>query len=410
MRGAGLRWRAAAVAGVVACLWAAAAPVQALDVDTARAAWLRNRAAMAETAANLEDVSAETDAAAATYEEVTTRLDSAHDRLRELDIRLRDAVRRQRAAEAANDVAIQRLGQATLILVTIEESLRDHAAALETEVVAAYKYGGSSAQFNGIVNALLTSGSVTEFTSAYEQLRTAAAGQGRVVDAVSALAERGATQRTLVEVLQGRTAEAERVAEGQRRRVAALTAQQRELVAGVAADRRRQRRLLARLEQQHDELQLRAEELQAQSERLVAELGDQPYVGGLPGGEDLLWPTDGPSTSGFGYRSHPILDIRRLHAGIDIPAPTGQSVYAVADGIVSSAGPRGGYGNAVVIDHGEGMTSVYAHLSQIDATTGQRVTGGLEIGAVGSTGLSTGPHLHFEIRLGGVPVDPLDWY
>jgi len=110
--------------------------------------------------------------------------------------------------------------------------------------------------------------------------------------------------------------------------------------------------------------------------------------------------------SGFGQRHHPILDVVRLHAGGDLGAPSGTTIYAPADGVVVLAGVQGGYGNATVIDHGFSLTTLYAHQSRIDVDQGQVVKRGDPIGLVGSTGLSTGPHLHFETRLRGVPTDP----
>ncbi len=177
-----------------------------------------------------------------------------------------------------------------------------------------------------------------------------------------------------------------------------------------AADRLLRQDLLATVERARARLRDHLADLQAQSEALTAQLRDLGPVGGVPQATDLVWPTDGPATSGFGYRTHPILGTRRLHAGIDIPAPVGQAIYAVADGTVVSAGVRGGYGNVVVIDHHDGLQSVYAHQSRMAVAAGDRVRASDVIGAIGSTGLSTGPHLHFEIRRAGVPVDPMGWY
>jgi murein DD-endopeptidase MepM/ murein hydrolase activator NlpD len=121
----------------------------------------------------------------------------------------------------------------------------------------------------------------------------------------------------------------------------------------------------------------------------------------------LQRPVDGILTSGFGWRVHPITGQRRFHAGVDLAVPTGTPVRAAAHGVVTAAGWRGGYGLAVVIDHGAGLTTLYAHLSEIGVPPGAHVTAGQVIGAVGSTGASTGPHLHFEVRVHGAPRDPL---
>ena len=110
--------------------------------------------------------------------------------------------------------------------------------------------------------------------------------------------------------------------------------------------------------------------------------------------------------SGFGMRFHPILHVARLHAGDDLPAPAGTPIHAAADGLVVSAGMRGGYGNVTVLDNGSSLGTVYAHQSRIDVTVGQVVKRGDVIGLVGSTGLSTGPHLHFETRIRGNPINP----
>ncbi len=113
-------------------------------------------------------------------------------------------------------------------------------------------------------------------------------------------------------------------------------------------------------------------------------------------------------TSGFAMRLHPILNTWRAHNGVDYAAPTGAPVRTIGDGKVGFAGTMGGYGNVVQIEHGRGDTTVYAHLSQIDVRVGQTVARGERVGAVGSTGWATGPHLHFEFRANGVHRDPLE--
>ena len=121
------------------------------------------------------------------------------------------------------------------------------------------------------------------------------------------------------------------------------------------------------------------------------------------------WPTAGYVASGYGYRWHPILGGNRLHMGIDLGSIMGQSVWASKSGVVIRAGWAGGYGKMVVIDHGGGFSSLYAHLQSISVGEGHLVRAGEEVGKMGSTGLSTGPHLHFEIRVNGVAQDPLQY-
>jgi murein DD-endopeptidase MepM/ murein hydrolase activator NlpD len=121
----------------------------------------------------------------------------------------------------------------------------------------------------------------------------------------------------------------------------------------------------------------------------------------------LMMPVAGHITSYFGYRYHPILHFTRFHAGLDIGANWGSPIVAAADGEVVAAGWAGGYGREVRIAHGGGVVSLYGHMSEIAAQPGSYVRAGQVIGYVGSSGLSTGPHVHFEVRQNGQPVNPL---
>ncbi len=139
----------------------------------------------------------------------------------------------------------------------------------------------------------------------------------------------------------------------------------------------------------------------------------QPGAGPVrlkPGMRPLRWPIDGAViTSGFGLRRHPILGGLRRHAGIDLPAPARTPVRAAGDGVVRVRGYNGGYGNYVRLDHGFGVYTAYGHLRRFarGLATGRRVRRGDIIGYVGSSGLSTGPHLHYEVRIDGRAVNPL---
>ena len=129
----------------------------------------------------------------------------------------------------------------------------------------------------------------------------------------------------------------------------------------------------------------------------------------LGGSDEYIWPSDAPRGSGFGKRFHPILRIWRNHNGLDFSASWGSPVWAAHTGIVTAARFDRGFGNYVVLQHGDGTASIYAHMSSLRVRKGDPVYVGEQIGRVGSTGLSTGPHLHFEIRKNGVPVNPLNY-
>jgi murein DD-endopeptidase MepM/ murein hydrolase activator NlpD len=120
-------------------------------------------------------------------------------------------------------------------------------------------------------------------------------------------------------------------------------------------------------------------------------------------------PVQGRLGSAFGMRFHPVLHEMKMHSGQDFPAPTGTPITAAANGVVVSARYMRGYGNCIILNHGGGIATVYAHCSRMMVSVGDQVTRGQHIGNVGSTGMTTGPHLHFEVQVNGHAVNPLGW-
>lgn len=156
-----------------------------------------------------------------------------------------------------------------------------------------------------------------------------------------------------------------------------------------------------------DKYQEELNKVETQIVAITSMTSEAGYVGG-----EFAWPAPGYTTitSPFGVRIHPILKVQRMHSGTDIGAPTGAYAVAANDGVViSSTYNTGGYGNMVIIDHGGGVTTLYAHGSELIAQVGQTVKRGDVIMKVGSTGMSTGPHLHFEVRINGKAVDPMPY-
>ena len=149
-------------------------------------------------------------------------------------------------------------------------------------------------------------------------------------------------------------------------------------------------------------------ETSRQIEQMIKRIqsGDK-NVGGSTG--TMTWPAEGEITSPFGWRVHPIFGTQRLHTGIDIGADYGDAIRAADGGVVIHSDWMGGYGNAVIIDHGNGISTLYAHNSQLLVSEGQTVAKGQTVARCGSTGYSTGPHLHFEVRQNGSPVNPLNY-
>jgi murein DD-endopeptidase MepM/ murein hydrolase activator NlpD len=153
---------------------------------------------------------------------------------------------------------------------------------------------------------------------------------------------------------------------------------------------------------QHDQAE---DALEAESQRIaaIAQSGDGP----AQGDGTFIWPVSGPISSPFGYRTDPVTGATAFHGGLDLAVPCGTPIKAAGTGTVLTAGwNSGGYGNMTLISHGNGMSTLYGHQSSIIVSAGQSVAQGQVIGYVGSTGKSTGCHLHFEVRVNGNPVDP----
>lgn len=154
---------------------------------------------------------------------------------------------------------------------------------------------------------------------------------------------------------------------------------------------------------QREESSIRAE--------IAAASADQVTSTNAPAGSgQLVRPVPGAVSSGFGMRVHPITGQNRMHNGLDMNGAMGDPIKAAKAGTVILSGVKGGYGNTVMIDHGGGMVTLYAHQSQLGVAVGDKVSTGQVIGYVGSTGQSTGPHLHFEVRIGGQPTNPMAYF
>ena len=172
----------------------------------------------------------------------------------------------------------------------------------------------------------------------------------------------------------------------------------------------RQQALIERLKTDKALIDQQYEELMAASRQvgaMIRERGD----GGVQasGAGAMIWPISGPVTSEFGWRVHPITGSQRFHSGVDIGGDYGQSVHAAQSGTVEYAGWISGYGNAVIINHGGGITTLYGHNQSLAVSEGQSVSQGQTIAYCGSTGNSTGPHCHFEVRRNGEPVSPYSY-
>lgn len=289
-------------------------------------------------------------------------------------------------------------------LAATQEEIRLTRDLIRRRAVELYTEGSS--QFSGII---LAFEEVSQLAIGLEYASQVIASSEQLVTSLEVLERQEERQKA---ILEQRQMELEEIVATLEIRRADLEAKQAELEAAeaaVQAERDRQRALLGQVKEEIAHFEGEVAALEEEQERIRAEILARQQAGGQRPGGVLLWPTSGGVTSGFGYRIHPISGVRKLHTGLDIGGGYGQSIVAAASGKVILASWYGGYGNAVVIDHGGGLATLYAHQSRMAVGVGQTVSAGQVIGYVGSSGYSTGPHLHFEVRENGVPVNPMGY-
>jgi murein DD-endopeptidase MepM/ murein hydrolase activator NlpD len=269
------------------------------------------------------------------------------------------------------------------------------------------RYGSGAEQ----LDVLLQSQDINELHHAKAFVDTLAETQTRIVARFSALQQDSAALEDTAS--KARDAASAQKAEVESRTAALQAARDAQASATAAADAEaaHEESLLASLRGQRTAYERRIREQQRESDE-IADLLRRRGSGGatISGHGSLSSPVATPViTSTYGYRVHPIFGDRRLHTGIDLRASSGTPIKAAAPGEVVFAGWRGGYGNCTIVDHGGGVATLYAHQSALKVAQGDEVSRGQVIGAAGATGNATGPHLHFEVRVNGVPVDPMPY-
>jgi len=317
------------------------------------------------------------------------------------DVSARLTAANDRLAAAQNQV--DRLGYTALVLKAKVEVTQKKLAAARDDVrhsaVLLYRHG-DGADMMGLLGSTTGSGQLVEGKH-YLQ---------RVSDKRQRDARRVTNLKNQLEAQQQDVADQKKVADAAR----SAAADEKDQLDKLAAEQQRARDAAASAEQaenaalgaaisQHNQAEA---DLQAESDRIAAQLqaaGDGPALGD----GTFIWPVSGPITSPYGYRTDPVTGATAFHSGIDIGASCGTPIKAAGTGSIVSAGfNSGGYGNMTLISHGNGLSTLYGHQSSIIVSAGQSVTQGQVIGYVGSTGKSTGCHLHFEVRVNGNPVDP----
>jgi murein DD-endopeptidase MepM/ murein hydrolase activator NlpD len=230
----------------------------------------------------------------------------------------------------------------------------------------------------------------------------------KIVDRVAALRAQLEDQKQKLAVEKAKADQAAGEAQAIRDQVAALRSEIEPARAQAAQQEAAEQSAIDGIQAQKADYEEELASLQAASDGISQKLR---LIGATPGsaGPCAARPVPGGISSPFGPRYHPVLHYTRMHSGADMSAGSGTPIHACRAGNVVIAASQGGYGNTVVIDHGGFMATLYGHQSRLNVSVGQHVNAGDVIGYVGSTGMSTGPHLHFEVRLSGNPVDPANY-
>ena len=312
------------------------------------------------------------------------------------------------------EVVAARLEKTQVELAALEQELEGILGRLvrrtdifTTRAIAAYK-AGPTGYLDGLFGAQ-SFGDLIEKYSYYEAVLEA---DSQMIDEINALRGETEQRRTQVREKEEQIAADKQALERDRASVAAVRTQRAEALAALEDVLGRKRELVAEVEEKKSTFERAQDALERESNEIQALLASSSPSPDAPpsyGGGQFAWPAPGPLVSPYGWRVHPIFGDRRLHTGIDIGAPYGSTVVAAEDGVVAYVGTMSGYGNVVVVDHGGGIATTYNHLSGFSVGSGQGVSRGQPIASVGCTGYCTGPHLHFEVRISGSPVDPMPY-
>jgi len=286
-------------------------------------------------------------------------------------------------------------------LTQLRAKLAESRAVLSDRLVALYK-----ADKPDVVSVILESDGFADLLERAEFMERVSNQDGRIIDDVRDAKEASVAAEERLDRLEARQSEvtaivAKRAAEIREIKDGLVTRQD-----GLEAVRSDKRQSLVSVRSDRHELETNLASLEKEQAKIAARLAGvnvQPAGAVRKGSGRFIWPVNGTFTSPFGYRWG------RLHAGIDIAVPEGTPIRAADGGTVAIAGWTGGYGNYTCVNHGGGVSTCYGHQSRIGVSVGQSVSQGQVIGYSGNTGNSTGPHVHFEVRIGGNPVDPMGY-
>jgi len=393
------RIRRAAVAVAVALVAAGGPPASAADPELEKVERRldQRQEQLEEAKEESRDVRGELSAAQQHRQGLTAEV-----RLLQADLAAAQA--RLAEVEAALEVARHELELWTMRLERARADLLAQQDVLNTKAATAYKLG--PAAYAEAVFGADDLGALADRTFYVERVLTIDAD---LLAGVRVSRELVATRQDRMGVYEDNVAERFRAVRRHTERIAAMKARQESLLEQIDLEIEYTAEALDDLNSARERYEESVAQLEAESAQIQGLIQGSGSTGAGNYGGELFWPTNGPIVSGFGYRTHPVYGTTRFHSGVDIDGACGQAIFAAEDGTVLSAGYNGGYGNATVVDHGDGLSTLYGHQSSIGVSSGQKVSRGQQIGLVGTTGLSTGCHLHFEVRINGEPVDPVPY-
>lgn len=345
--------------------------------------------------AELSDVQSQMNEAQHRKELAEEQIGSVSELLRQIQSELDVALNELHAIEVQQSQVNAQIQQTEVELTAAQKRLDERERILNKRLRDVYMHGKLN-----YLEVILGAKNFTDFANRLEFLK-------RIVSADLNLITEIRAERELI-------LQKKQQLEVQRQQLAKLQAEAEAKKTVVENKKQDQLIVLARLQDEKALAEASYAELQATSQDIEARIRARQQQGAsagqvVHGSGVFVWPTSGPITSPFGYRIHPIFGTQIYHSGIDIGVDTGTPIVAADSGVVIEADWLGGYGYAVVIDHGNGLSTLYGHNSELAVSPGQSVQQGQVIAYAGSTGYSTGPHCHFEVRVDGSPVDPMGY-
>lgn len=353
-------------------------PVQADEIDELLREKEEIKQQMEEAERQLEESKAEERSISQQLSYINSQIAAVENELSILERRIQEAEQKIKEAEEE--------------LERIQEELDLKIAAFKERLVEIYKNGSLN-----IAELITNSKSLTDFLVQMELIKRIAEKDMEMLEEIEAALEEQEQKKKELEEQKAEVVALKDEVEVQKAELEKKKEEQQQFLASAREERQTIERILEEEEEAHRQVSEMIRRLELEERGLST----------TPPSE-LAWPTPGYTriTSDYGWRTHPILRDRRFHTGIDIAAPMGSTVVAAADGEVVHADWHGGYGKTVIIMHGGGITTLYAHLSSISVSHGQLIARGERIGGIGTTGLSTGPHLHFEVLENGQHTSP----